>query len=182
MFVDINDIRVRAALIVLIVSVIVVFLLGGFLEGLRQDWMRMILSFVGSVILVFYCMTFLLVLKINTCFSRMENFISGKTCSVGIGTREAPNRKALVNKNHITMKVVSIFKVIFVPVCMVLGIISGFHENWFSFGVYFVVCTITIVICTGILIALKIDDCSSRLEEILSRSNEQQVSKEQRAE
>lgn len=166
----------RVALIVLI-AFGVVQLLAGVLAGLRQDWIGMTIYLVGAVLTVVILTSIPVALKTDNCFNRLEDLISEKSCSVRPITT-ASNRKGVRKLNKVIEKIILIFTVISVPVHLSLAIFAGLCQFWFRLGIHLAACTITVVICLGVLMALKIDACTRRLEELISRRNEGKASKE----
>lgn len=88
----------------------------------------------------------------------------------------ATNMKVVGMVNQVIRKVVGIFMVISVPVHFSMVVLFAVRQDWFMVGIHLVACAITVVICAGVLMALKIDNYSRRLEELISGYNEGQRS------
>lgn len=170
--------NLRITLIVFL-AVMVIMLLVGIRAGLRQDWMKMSLFFYCTVLTIFFVTMSLVGLKIDTRFRHLEKIISEKSDSGRPVTTTLSNRKVVHNLNHVIRKVIGIIMVISVPVLIVLASIAGLHEKWFCLGVHLLVCAISAVISTVLLMRLAIDVRSKRLEELISGDNEGQVSEGQ---
>ena len=142
----------------------VVLLLFGVLTGLHHDWFRMGLCFFLAVYMVDGCVGGLLNLKIDSCFTRLEELISSKSDSVRLRNPS---------------KVVSIFLVVIAPLLLLLSMLAGLRQYWLMMCVLLSACAITFFIFGGVMIALRINAYSRRLEELISRDKDGRASKEQ---
>lgn len=151
---------------------LVVQLLFGALAGLGQDWMRMSIFFFTSFVIVYCCVGFLLGLRIDSSFRRLEDLISKKSDSVRPGNQVV----------SVVSRVLHVFMVVSVAVQMSLAIFAGLRQDWLWLGVLLAASAITFVICGGVLMALRIHACSKRLEELISKPKDDKASKEQSGE
>jgi len=81
--------------------------------------------------------------------------------------------------NQLISKLLKIFMVISWVVLFSLSILAGFRQDWFGLGVLLAICAIILLICTGILMALKIDTCTKHLEELITKNKDLMASNEQ---
>ena len=151
----------------IISSAVAVLLLFGVLTGLHNDWFRMGLFFFLAVYMVDCCVGGLLNLKIDSCFTQLEELISSKSDSIRLRN---------------PTKVVSIFLVVIAPLLLLLSMLAGVRQYWLMMGVLLSACTITLFISGGVMIALRINAYSRRLEELISRDKDDRASKEQSGE
>jgi len=74
----------KTATVVLTVlgSSVLVQLVAGIFAGLRQEWLRVSILLTGSVLAFITFTSSLMVMKIDTCFSRLENLMLKKLNSL----------------------------------------------------------------------------------------------------
>ena len=151
--------------IVLSMGLVVQCLIGS-ISGQQQDWFGMCFFFFLAAFTVYIYVGFLLNLKIDTCFNRMQDLISMKSDA----TRLA---------NRLIDYIVTIFMVISAAFLASLSILAGLRKHWLVLCVLLVALASTVFICRGVMIALKIDAYSKHLEEIISKGKNDSATKEQ---
>ena len=160
--------RVRVVALIVFVAQTVFLLLIGIGAGLRQKWFGMFIFFFLTFLLIVFCLSVLMTLKIESCFKRLEEIISEKSDTVQSITK-ASNRKGARKVNKGIEKILSILSHISTPVFLSLGMFFAiFRQNWFWMGVLLFVCIINHIIFHEVLMALKIDACSKQLEELIA--------------
>jgi len=174
--------RVRVIGLIVFVVQTVFLLLIGIWAGLHQKWFGMFIFFFLTVLFVVFCMSALMTLKIDNCFKRLEEIVFEKSDTDRSITKTS-NQKGVRKVNNVIKKIVSILSHISTPVFLSLGMFFAiFRHNWFWMGVLLVVCIINHIIFHEVLMALKIDACSKRLEELISTDKEGKASREQSGE
>jgi len=169
----INRRLARIALIVL-GSGVLINLLVGIGAALQENWMKMSLFFFVSALVVFFLMFCLLAMKVDACFSRLDNLFSEKSDSTQprengmIDKKATTNLKPIYRNNIIIEKVIYFLDVLFVAVSMSLGVIAGLYQDLFRMGLYLTACAFTVIIFNVVEIVLKINKCSMRLENLIS--------------
>lgn len=171
--------RVRVVALILFVAQMVFLLFIGIVAGLRQKWFVMFIFFFVTVLFVIFLMSALMALKIESCFKRTEEFIFRKSDAVR-SIMKASNLKGIHKVNKLIEKYISILSHISTPVFLSLGVfVAIFRQNWFWMGILLFVCIINHIIFREVLMILKIDACSKRLEELISKDKGDRASKEQ---
>ncbi len=154
--------------IVLIMG-LVVCSYAGVLAGLYRDWFSMVFFFFIFVFGADCNVGFLMDLKMDTCFKRLENIISRKSDSVRLG-------------NRLIFRALTIFTVVSTAVMLSLSILAGLRQRWLMLCVILVALTVTNYISTGVTFALKIKAYSKRLEELICQTRDDEEPKELSAE
>jgi len=171
--------RARVVGLIVLVAYTVLFLLIGIGAGLYQKGFAMFIFFFMTVYFVVLCTSALMSLKIDTCFNRLEELISKKSNSFQPITT-APERKGVRRVDKMIQKKVWILDFILTPSFVGLGMFFAiFRHDWFWMSVFMLACIISHIIFSEVLIALKIDACYKRVEELISSGNEGQTSTEQ---
>jgi len=122
------------------------------------------LGFFLAAYMVECLVVLLLNMRIDTCFTRLEELISSKSDSVRL---------------RYPVNVVTIFPVVIAPLLLLLAMLSVNRQYWLMMCVFLSACAITVFISSGVLIALRINAYSTRLEALIARSKDGRKSKEQ---
>ena len=139
----------------------------GIFWGFRHEAPRMGLCFFFAVFWVDVCVFLLLNLKIDTSFTRLENLVSGKSDSV-------PLRNSI--------NIMAIFMIVVLPALLLLSMLACHHQYWLLMCIFLSAFVITLFIYNGVLIARRINAYSRRLEELISREKDDEVSKDKSGE
>lgn len=80
------------------------------------------------------------------------------------------------------INVARIFMCVFLIVLSLLSILAGLRQHWLMLGSFSAGFAITTIIWWGVLTALKIDACTRRLEQLISKDKDDRASREQSGE
>jgi len=166
------DLRVARIALVLLFALSLLQFIVGVIAGLHQDWMKMSIYFFGTVLSIVICTIIPVGRRIDVCFSHMEDIISERIDSIKPVPKTTPNPKPIRMASLVIEKVVSIFMVISLPVHLSLGIFWGSREYWLGLGIHLSACAITVFICIGVLMSLRIDTLSKHLMELICGESE----------
>jgi len=145
--------RYRIAITIVVFSVgTVVHLLAGIFAGLQGDWDRMTFFFVVSVLFTVMATGFALARKVEDRFKYIERQLA-----------VSPTR-AYTRRDPAVFRMVGAFTISSVFVQLSLGALCAVREAWFAFGILLAACLMTFVICTGLLVSLKIKSHVEYLE------------------
>ena len=150
----VNRKQIITAQIVFIIGFIL-FLYVGVLAGLNSEWFSMVFFFYLLVYIVHNHIGFMLDLKIDTCFERLQNIITKKSDS------------ARLEKLKIGRKF-ELFMIAFNAVILLLSILARQHPLMLS--IILVALTITNYISMAVVFALRIKAYSMRLEELMCQT------------
>lgn len=139
----------------------------GIFWGFHHEAGRMGLCFFLAVFWVYVCVFLLLNLKIDTSFTRLDNLVSGKSDSV-------PLRNSI--------NIMAIFMIVVLPALLFLSILACNLQYWLLMCIFLSAFIITLFISDGVLIALRINAYSRRLEELISREKDGEASKDKSGE
>lgn len=150
---------------ILIISIMsVVLLLCGVYAGFHYDWLRMGLCFFSAVYMAGFGVVFLFNLKIDSCFTRLKELISGESDSIQL-------RKST--------KLVKIFIFITTLVLIILIFLTCDRQYWLMMCLLLSAFSINFLISMYVMISLKIEDYSKCLEQLISNCKECNSNKEQ---
>jgi hypothetical protein len=141
-----------------------VLLLGGVHAGFHHEWFRMGYYFFLSVYMVGCCVVYLLSLKIDNCFIRLEKHLSSESDTI---PRKNPTK--LLNICFFSTSLV----------LFILVLLSCEHRYWLMMSLFLSVFVINFFINIDVMITLKIKDYSKRLEQLISDYKEDNDFKEQ---
>jgi hypothetical protein len=141
-----------------------VLFLGGIYAGFNDKWFRMGFLFFLAVFMVGSCVSFFLDMKIDSCFTRLENLISRESDSIQLRN---PSR------------LVGIYVVIITPVLLFLTIQAVNRRYWLMASLFLSAFVINFFVSRDMFIALKIRTYSRRLEELISENKNVEVSNKQ---
>jgi hypothetical protein len=158
----VNRKQIIAAQIVFIMGFIL-FSYGGVLAGLNRDWFSMIFFCYIVVFTVHMHIGFMLDLKIDTCFERLQKIITRKSDSVRL-------------EKLTTGRKLDLFMIAFSAAVLLLSILA--RQRPLMLCIILVILTITNYISKGVVFALRIKAYSKRLEELISQTRDDKASKE----
>ncbi len=130
-------------------------LVGGIVQGLRQDWMRMSLYLFGAVVMLFLGVIAFTSLQTWACFSRIENHFPNRE-------RELPKASPLLVFGLTGVMVISS------AVAMSLAVVALLRHAPFSLGVSLTACAVVVLMCVAGLMVLGITVRCRRLEILIS--------------
>ncbi len=133
----------------------VVFLYGGILAGLREDWMRMSSSFFLSSFSVFVCTAAFVAARLKDRLTRVEERLEIDHEPIPTAVRR-------------TTTVVGIFMVGSGAVHMTLSGIAGFRGDGLWLGIHLTAFAITLFVCTAIMAVVRVSSHLARLERLLA--------------
>ncbi len=145
-------------IILIMVSMgLIVFLYGGILAGMHREWFSVVFFLFIFVFGVNNIIDSVLILKVDSCFKRLENVISNK--SVSLLFENLPKYKAL-----------NFFMVVFYAVLLSLSILTGTRQCWLILCLILVALTVTNYLTNGLMLALRIKAYSKSLEELICKT------------
>lgn len=148
--------KLRTASQIVLILGLVVMLYAGVLSGLQRAWFAMAFFISGAVISAGSYVWFLLNLKIDKCFERLEGTISGKAGAFQVG-------------NRLRFGLLVIFWSISAAAMLSLSILAGFRQRWLMVCILLAATIVVSNIFSGAVHALRIQARSKRLEELIRR-------------
>lgn len=149
----------------LIISIMsVILLICGVYAGFHHNWIGMGLSFFSSVYMAGFGVFLLFNSKVDSCFTRLKELISGESDPIQLGKSN---------------KLVRTFYSVTSVVLFILMCLSCDHQYWLMMSLLLSAFAIFFLISLYVMISLKIQDYSKYLEQLISNCKECNSSKEQ---